>query len=262
MDACLIAALVLILYLLVKELRNAVYARGGAAVGACSHECVAESLLCPFLLFVFNVYIANLIGLALFFVHHHGVVRGSESIFSHAFGSWRQQSPMRLLGLRLYKTYVQVPNSLGGPVTGLRSHPHAIALGKSGPLFPSPSGLHAEAKSPLEAPGVGRGTVQDWEEGLKQHLKLHSSFIDGWETCRPAALILPCVPCHLCWRSVKLHRFKLILWRVRLYRLLVIFHMTTATSFSPFRWCATKSEDVWTHLMHHPCPCFPAPGLS
>ena len=77
----------LILYLLVKELRKAVYAGGGGAVGACSHEHVAESLLCPFLLFVFHFSIASLIELALFFVHHCGLVRGSESIFSHALGS-------------------------------------------------------------------------------------------------------------------------------------------------------------------------------
>lgn len=44
--ACLIAALVLILYLLVKELRKAVYAGGGGAVGACSHERVAERVYC------------------------------------------------------------------------------------------------------------------------------------------------------------------------------------------------------------------------
>lgn len=86
---------------------------------------------------------------------------------------------MRLLGLRLHKTYLQVPRGL---VTGLRSHPCAIAPGKSGPLLPSPLGLHAEEKPPLEAPGLGRDTVQGWEEGLKPHLKLHSSFIDGGET--------------------------------------------------------------------------------
>lgn len=90
---------------------------------------------------------------------------------------------MRLLGFRLHKTYFQVPNGLGGPVMGLHSHPHAVAPGRSGPFLPSLLGFHAEEKPPLEAPGPGRGTVQDWEEGLEQHLKLHSSFTDGQETC-------------------------------------------------------------------------------